>query len=161
MFAHNRAIGSDDLAGSTWRFSSFADKRIMFSQWYKADFLTVFFFSNPKPDLMGDIAYLCFLVFAYREHHLLKQFALNAKENVRLILRKVAAAHQGDLPPAVRLEAGVVPGCHIFGPNALGIFKQFSKLDPVVAHHARVGRATCGILINEIVDDCRKFSLQV
>ena len=47
------------------------------------------------------------------------------------------------------------------GPDAVGIVEQLAELEPVVALHARVGRAAAGVFVDEVVDDLPELGLQV
>ena len=48
-----------------------------------------------------------------------------------------------------------------FGPDAVGVIEQLAEFDSVVAHHARIGRASDGVFIDEVIDDAAKFFFEI
>jgi hypothetical protein len=58
-------------------------------------------------------------------------------------------------------ESGVVPRRYELRADAVGVVEQLAKLEPVVAHHAGIGRAALCVLVDEVVDDLLKLLLQV
>ena len=58
-------------------------------------------------------------------------------------------------------QLGVMPCGDEVRTDAVGIVAQAAELDPVVAHHARIGRAAAGVFVNEIVDDAVEILLEV
>src|SRR5688572_14050510 len=45
--------------------------------------------------------------------------------------------------------------------DAVGIVKKLAELDPIVALHARVGRAACRIFGDEVINDLAELGLKV
>ena len=56
---------------------------------------------------------------------------------------------------------GIVPSGDIVSIDRIGIVEQSPELDPVVALHARVRRATLLVLVDKVVDDLLELRLQI
>ena len=54
-----------------------------------------------------------------------------------------------------------MPRRHELRPDAVGIVEQLPELQPVVALHARVGRAAAGVFGDEVIDDLAELGLEV
>ena len=47
------------------------------------------------------------------------------------------------------------------GADAVGVVEELAEFEPVVALHARIGRAAASVFVDEVVDDLAEFGLQV
>ena len=143
--------------------TSLTNKLIVLTRSNKTDFLGVFFLSNIETQLASNLTDQWFLVLANWQQHSLEILSLDSKQHIRLVFAIVNSTNQSQAIAlrASALQLSIVTGGKKFGTHAIGVVKQFSELDFVVTHHARIGCAPDGILVNEIVDDPAKLFLEI
>ena len=54
-----------------------------------------------------------------------------------------------------------MPAGDVVGPDGLGILRQLAELQPVVAPHARIGRAAAVVFVDEIIDHPAEIFLKI
>jgi len=119
----------------------------------KADFVAVFLLRHPQSGVFGKGANFALLVTADGQQDSAQQRTFNAEQDVGLVLFGVAAAVQRIPARGILLNLSIVTGGDVIRAHLFGKCPQLAKLQPVVALHTRVGRATGQILVSKIVFD--------
>ncbi len=128
----------------------------------KTDFLAVFFLGRLDAHPPGHFAEIAFVGFADGEDDFREQFPADSKQHVGLVLRQILAADQSGLVFACdRNQPRIMSGGDSLGPDLASEVPELAELEPVVAHHAGVGRAAGEVFIGEVIFDPAESILKV
>ncbi len=126
--------------------------------------------------MVGDVADFWFGVAADGEDHFGEALAGSAEEDVGLVFVVVDASEEceffgwcacaalevdAEVVPVGVGDAGVVARGDEVCVDLFGVGVELAELEPVVASDAGVRGASCGVFVDEVVDDAAEVFLEV
>lgn len=146
-----------DAAGMKFLFPHVRfQERLVIVPRHEADFLAVHLVRDLQADLPRDVADFRLRHFAERAERAQQLLLPQAEQKIRLVLARVAPLAQhgmGIRAVPVVLNDGVMAGGDIFRPERARLFPQVAEFQFLIAHHARVRRASRLVFARKIIDD--------
>ena len=100
-------------------------------------------------------------LIAHRKQDAVQQIRVDAKQHVALVLPGVQTAQQLWFLIVVVRQPGIVAGGDIVCSHRFREVPEMAELQPVVAHHAGIGRATGQVFVRKVVLDTSESVLEI